>query len=79
MANTQPRPRPVLTVMAVLTALQVLVAGAAFTDVLGDKAAGFAVLAVAAIQAGMAFYLQGQVTPLASPQDKDGTPLVPSR
>lgn len=55
---------PVLYVATVLVVLQVLTAGAAFGDVLGDKAAGLCILVVAALQAGLAFFVRGQVTPV---------------
>jgi methylthioribose-1-phosphate isomerase len=49
--------------MSTLAALQVLVGGAALTDTIGAKAAGLFVLAVAALQTGVQFYVRGQVTP----------------
>lgn len=56
--------RPVLITFSILAGLQILTAGAALGDVVGDKVAGLIVLAVAAVQAGMSFYVQGQVVPL---------------
>ena len=56
--------RPVLIVMSVLAGLQVLAGGAVLSDVVGQTVAGMAVLTVAAAQAGMAFYVQGKVTPI---------------
>jgi hypothetical protein len=55
---------PVLVSSAVLVVLQVLTAGAAFTDVVGKDAAGLAILVVAALQAGLAFLVRGQVSPV---------------
>lgn len=55
--------RPVLTAMSILAGLQILTGGAALGDIIGLKAAGLAILAVAAAQAGIQFYVQGQVTP----------------
>jgi hypothetical protein len=55
---------PVLIWSAVLVTLQVLTGGAALADVVGDKTAGLAILVVAALQAGTAFYVRGQVTPV---------------
>lgn len=55
--------RPVLIIFSILAGLQILSAGAALGDVIGDSAAAFVVLAVAAVQAGMSFYVSGQVTP----------------
>lgn len=55
---------PVLIWSAVLVTLQVLTAGAALGDVIGDKAFGLAALSVAALQAGTTFFVRGQVTPV---------------
>ncbi len=51
--------------MSTLAALQVLVGGAALGDVVGVEVAGLLVLAVAALQTGLQFYVRGQVTPWA--------------
>jgi hypothetical protein len=59
-------PRPVLIALSILAGLDVIVAGAAFQEVIGLQAAGLTVLAMAAIKVGVAFYLQGQVVPLSS-------------
>jgi hypothetical protein len=56
--------RPVLITFSVLAGLQILTAGTALADVIGKDVAGLIVLAVAAVQAGMSFYVQGQVVPL---------------
>jgi hypothetical protein len=58
--------RPVLIAMSILAGAQVLVGGAALGDVIGKQAAGLAIIGVAAAQAGIQFYVQGQVTPNAS-------------
>lgn len=55
---------PVVWVMSILAALQVLVAGAAFTEAVPQPWAGLAALGVAAIQVGVAFYVRGQVEPV---------------
>ena len=55
--------RPVLATMSVLAGAQVLTAGAALGEFVGPKVAAAAALVVAAVQAGMAFYVQGKVTP----------------
>jgi hypothetical protein len=55
--------RPVLIVFSILAGLQILTAGAALGDTIGKDAAGLIVLAVAAVQGGMSFYVQGQVVP----------------
>lgn len=67
--------RPVLVVFSVLAGLQVLTGGAALADFVGAKVAGLIVLAVAAGQVGMTFYVQGRVTPLADPRDAQGNQL----
>ena len=67
--------RPVIYVMSTLAALQVLTGGAALGDVIGIKAAGLAILAVAALQTGVQFYVQNAVVPVkdvAAYKDKDG-------
>lgn len=55
---------PVVVVMSVLAALQVLAGGAALTELIGPQLAGVLILAVAALQVGVQFYVRGQVTPL---------------
>jgi len=55
---------PVVVVMSVLAALQVLVGGAALADLIGNEWAGVFVLVVAALQIGLQFYVRGQVTPV---------------
>jgi len=64
--NTVSTPKPVLLALSILAALDVLTAGAAFTDIVGKDTAGFIILVLAAIKVGVAFYLQGQVTPFAN-------------
>jgi hypothetical protein len=58
--------RPVLMVFSVLVAAQVLLASASLADTIGERAYGLLALGVAAVQAAMTFYVQGQVTPNAS-------------
>lgn len=58
--------RPVLATMSILVGAQVLTAGASLAEVIGQDTAGLLALAVAAVQAGLAFYVQGQVTPFAA-------------
>lgn len=55
--------RPVLITFSVLAGLQILTAGTVLAEVIGAQTAGLVVLAVAAVQAGMSFYVQGQVVP----------------
>lgn len=57
-------PRPVLLALSALAGVDVVIAGAAFQDVIGETAAGLALLVMAAVKVGVAFYLQGQVVPL---------------
>lgn len=57
------RTSPVLLWMSVLAALQVLSAGSALADVIPYKVAALFALTVAAAQAGVQFYVRGQVTP----------------
>jgi hypothetical protein len=59
-------PRPVLTVMSILAGLQILAGGAALGDVVGAKTAGLIVVGIAAIQGGVQFWVQGQVTPMSN-------------
>lgn len=54
---------PLLIWSSTLVTLQVLAGGAALGDVIGLKAMGLFVLAVAALQTGTSFYVRGQVTP----------------
>ena len=55
--------RPVLITFSILAGLQVLTGAAALGDVIGDQAFGLLAIVVAAIQVGMTFYVQNQVTP----------------
>jgi hypothetical protein len=64
MGNAMIKREPVVVVMSVLAALQVLAGGAALADLIGNEWAGVFVLVVAALQIGMQFYVRGQVTPV---------------
>lgn len=55
--------RPVVITFSILAALQVLTAGSALTDVVGKDVAGLLILAIAAVQVGMTFYVQNSVVP----------------
>ena len=55
--------RPVLVVAAVLAALQILTAGAAFADFVGKDVTALIILGIAAIQGGMGFYTQSKTVP----------------
>lgn len=56
--------RPVLITFSILAGLQVLSGGAALADVIGQQPVGLFILAVAAVQVGMTFYVQNQTVPL---------------
>lgn len=55
--------RPVLITFSILAGLQVLTAGAALADVVGNDIAALISLGIASTQAGMSFYVQGTVVP----------------
>jgi hypothetical protein len=55
--------RPVLVTFSILAGLQVMAGGAALGDVIGMTAYALFGLTVAAVQVGMTFYVQNQVTP----------------
>lgn len=57
--------RPVLITFSILAGLQIITAGTALADVIGATTAGLIVLVIAAVQAGMTFFVQGMVVPLA--------------
>lgn len=56
---------PVRIAMSTLAALQALVAGSAFLDIVGAKVAALLALMVVAAQLGISEYVRGQVTPWA--------------
>ena len=68
---------PVLVAMSILAGMQALISAAGFTEALPAQVALWIVLAVAALQAGVQFYVRGEVTPLVDPRDNDGRRLVP--
>jgi hypothetical protein len=55
--------KPVLITFSVLAGLQVLTGAAALADVIGQTAFGLFAITVAAVQVGMTFFVQNQVTP----------------
>lgn len=57
---------PVLLTMSTLAGLQLLVGAAAFGEIVPTPWAGLAIAAVAAVQAGMAVYVRGKVSPVSS-------------
>lgn len=64
--DTPSTPRPILMALSILAGLKVLTSAAVFTDLIGTTAAGLVVATLAAVDVGLAFYLQGQVVPLAN-------------
>lgn len=57
-----PKSRPVLIIFSILAALQVLTGAAALGDIIGKDIFALFVLSVAAVQSGMSFYVNAQVT-----------------
>jgi hypothetical protein len=66
-----------MVVATLLVALQAVAAGAEFTDAIPDKAFGWVILAIAALQAVLALWTQGRVTPVSDPVDAQGRHLYP--
>lgn len=58
--------QPVLVIMSVLAALQVLVAGSATLEFVPASVSQAGGLVVAALTVGMGFYIRGKVTPVGS-------------
>lgn len=58
-----PKSRPVLIIFSILSGLDVLFSGAALGNVIGVDTLALCILATKAVQVGMSFYVQGQVTP----------------
>lgn len=71
------RRNPVVWVMSVLAAFQLLAGASAFIDVVGLKWAALAMAVVLAAQLGLQFWVRGEVTPVAEPRDNQGRELVP--
>lgn len=71
-----PRPRPILLVQSTLAALGVVTGSAGLTAHIPAAAAWWLVIAIAAVNVGLGFYLQSVTTPLSAPQDARGVPLV---
>lgn len=59
---------PVLLVMSVLAGAQAVMAAGALADLLSPAALGWVTLSIAAVQAGVQFWVRGQVTPIAPPR-----------
>lgn len=64
--STTSKPKPVLAALAVLAALDVLTAGAAFADFVGKDTTALIVLILAAINVGVGVYLTSVVTPVSN-------------
>lgn len=75
--TTTPRPRPILLAQSMLAAVQVVTGAAGFADHVPATAAWWIITGLAAVQIGLAVYLERISTPLSSPQDNRGVPLVP--
>lgn len=76
--SSGPRPRPIVVTQAVMAALGVVVGSAGFADQIPEGAAWWILTGYAAINVGLAFYLQSITTPLSAPQDAQGRDLVPA-
>lgn len=59
-----PTPRPVLIALSVAAGVKALLATAAITDLIGAQVAGAILGVLLAVDVGVAFYLQGRVTPV---------------
>lgn len=75
---TPSRPRPVLVVLSILAAVDLVVSSAGFAGQVPARAAWWIITGLAAVKVGVAFYLQGVVTPIAAPRDARGVDLVPA-
>jgi hypothetical protein len=58
-------PRPVIAAMAVMVGIKTLLAAAAVTELIGPVVTGVILAVILAVEVGVAFYVQGQVVPLA--------------
>jgi hypothetical protein len=74
---TRIKRNPVLLAMSLLATLQALTGGAFLVDLFGAKVAAGIVLALAAIQLGVQYWVRGEVTPLSDPRDNFGQALRP--
>lgn len=72
-----PRPRPVLFYGMINTAVLAFLGGAGAIDLIPPVAVAVVALAWAVVGGGWAFYVQSVTTPVSSPQDDRGVPLVP--
>jgi len=60
---------PVLIIMSILAALQAAAGSAALANVFTLNVVGVIIVTIAAAQAGLQFYVRGQVTPVEKVQD----------
>jgi hypothetical protein len=75
--DNTPRPRPIVVTPAVMAAVGVVIGSAGFADQIPERAAWWILTGYAAVQVGVALYLQSITTPLSAPQDARGVELVP--
>jgi hypothetical protein len=59
-------PRPIMVALSILAALKVLAGAAAIADLIGPTATGVTLAVLAAVDIGVATYLQSRVVPLES-------------
>ena len=59
------KPQPVLVFMSIMTAAVIILGGLTLLDVIDEKTAGIIAIVIGAINQGLAYYLRGQVVPLA--------------
>jgi len=71
------RPRPVLLYGMINTAVLAFLGGAGAVDLIPVKVVALVALAWAVVGGAWAFYVQSVTTPVSSPQDARGVPLVP--
>lgn len=71
------RRNPVLLIMSLLAGVNAILAVGTLQDLVPAAAFGWITLILAGAQAAVQFWVRGQVTPLDSPRDRAGVPLVP--
>ena len=60
---------PVLIIMSILAALQAAAGSAALANIFTIQVVGVIIVSIAALQAGLQFYVRGQVTPVEKIQE----------
>lgn len=65
--NTVPatKPQPVLVIMSIMTGVTFVVGGLAAANLVSVRVIGIIMIVVAGVNQAMAYYLRGQVVPLA--------------